>query len=860
MLDRMIIRFFKRCGIDVTAPLGIGVAAILVALIMLAVTLLSWLWPRSATQAPTPSSGAELYAVVRPEDLLDRLPRPGNIHLPRIPRPELKGLEPGAFRCLLLSGAPDVGTSLEAYHVVARMRDDLQLPDLRVLWPKAIIAVPDTLPDGCGGHVVLFIDDIHDFAARDKDISRTLRDTYRFFAQCPRVRRLWVIATVDSQYVEQARLWLADLPGDLTNIQLSHLAGEAERAYIEALCNRLGLEADAHVVQALAEANDGTVIAIHDYLRQLKEAGRRTLVPDDVPEFSAKRRDYWRRVIKPELSEPERRVVRLLSCARRCRVPLHPWLIKRIARREDVEASRLPFVAWPWRRGRSLEAAMTNLAQTWIPRSEAGEFTPHNSRLELERQNIIEDACSVARALAGLCDDRPVRPGLREAYAGLESIFYSEERYDLLLPLLLTWTRTSIGPGKDTPLASWLGAQFQPDTRPPASDTPDWAALVSIVGDGYLQLTTGSRTANLQRAIECHQAALRVYTEDAFPTKWAAIQNSLGTAYAQLPTGRRVQNLHKAIECFQAQLRVYNEDAFLTEWATTQNNLGLAYSSLTTGDRAQNIQKAIECYQTALRVHTEDAFPTDWAMTQNNLGNAYNSLPTGDLTENLEHAIACYLLALRVYTEDAFPTDWAGTQNNLGTAYFDLPTGDRAENLEHAIECCQAALRVHTEDAFPTDWAMATYNLGLLYLEPDFPGDRAQNLRNAIECCQAALRVWTEDAFPRDWAMTQNNLGNAYGNLPTGDRAQNLQNAIECYHAALTVYTEDAFPDQWAMSTYNLGRTYLHPDAPGDHAENAREAVKCFDAALRVWTEDAFPRDHAQATAGLERARAAAGD
>ena len=54
-------------------------------------------------------------------------------------------------------------------------------------------------------------------------------------------------------------------------------------------------------------------------------------------------------------------------------------------------------------------------------------------------------------------------------------------------------------------------------------------------------------------------------------------QNNLGTAYSDLPTGDRGENLRRAIDCYEAALRVYTESDFPSDWATTQNNLGNAY-------------------------------------------------------------------------------------------------------------------------------------------------------------------------------------------------------------------------------------------------------------------------------------------
>jgi tetratricopeptide (TPR) repeat protein len=80
--------------------------------------------------------------------------------------------------------------------------------------------------------------------------------------------------------------------------------------------------------------------------------------------------------------------------------------------------------------------------------------------------------------------------------------------------------------------------------------------------------------------------------------------------------------LQQAIRCYEAALRVWTEEAFPADWAMTQNNLGSAYQNLPTGDRAANLQQAIACYEAALRVYTEEAFPEYHAIAAGNLGEA----------------------------------------------------------------------------------------------------------------------------------------------------------------------------------------------------------------------------------------------
>ncbi len=326
-----------------------------------------------------------------------------------------------------------------------------------------------------------------------------------------------------------------------------------------------------------------------------------------------------------------------------------------------------------------------------------------------------------------------------------------------------------------------------------------------FAGNCHYYLAQNSREPawHLQQAIAYYDTVLSLYTEQNFPKAWAVVQNDLGNAYVELPTGDRSANLQKAIAAYEAALRVYTEKEFPAGWAMTQNSIGVAYFRLPTGNRAENLQKSIVAYQAALRVYTEKDFPLDWAKTQNNLGTAYSELDSGEPHENLQKAINAYEAALRIRTEKDFPADWAMTQNNLGNVYWALAANGQSADLQKAITAYEAALRVRTEKDFPLKWAMTQNNLGIAYASLT-TGDKQANLQKSIAAFEAALRVFTQKNFPAEWASTQNNLGNAYVELPADDRRANLKMAVTYFENALQVWTAEAFPDGHQMASENL--------------------------------------------------------
>ena len=150
----------------------------------------------------------------------------------------------------------------------------------------------------------------------------------------------------------------------------------------------------------------------------------------------------------------------------------------------------------------------------------------------------------------------------------------------------------------------------------------------------------------------------------------AHIQYNLANDYSDRIKGDRGDNLETAIAFSEAALQVYTRQAFPQYWAMTQNNLATAYSDRINGDRGDNLEKAIKCYKAALQVYTCQAFPQYWAGTQNNLATTYSDRIKGDRGDNLERAIKFYKAALEFCTPTTLPLDCLQTAQNLGDLGF----------------------------------------------------------------------------------------------------------------------------------------------------------------------------------------------
>ncbi len=83
-----------------------------------------------------------------------------------------------------------------------------------------------------------------------------------------------------------------------------------------------------------------------------------------------------------------------------------------------------------------------------------------------------------------------------------------------------------------------------------------------------------------QDAIDLAEEILRRAEAEGDERLVAQWQNNLGIAYSDLPTGDRGENLKRAIGCYEAALTVYTEEAYPREHEFVTGNLRLAEEAL----------------------------------------------------------------------------------------------------------------------------------------------------------------------------------------------------------------------------------------------------------------------------------------
>jgi len=236
---------------------------------------------------------------------------------------------------------------------------------------------------------------------------------------------------------------------------------------------------------------------------------------------------------------------------------------------------------------------------------------------------------------------------------------------------------------------------------------------------------------------------LKITDREKLPKLWATSMVYLGNALMHTQDNRK-QCIEKAIECYESSLEVFTRDDYPIEWGQSQHFLGNAHEWLQGKyglernepddkerkiKRQKIIERSIEFYNKSLETITRENAPDSWALTQKGLGNAYRLIV--DLHANhkemkikldiyskrqlINKALNHVKNASTVFTKDYFDFRWAQTQYSFGQCYRFNPNGYRRweNDLKISREYFERSLEVFTETQYPINYGLCMYNIGL---------------------------------------------------------------------------------------------------------------------------------------------------
>ncbi len=182
-------------------------------------------------------------------------------------------------------------------------------------------------------------------------------------------------------------------------------------------------------------------------------------------------------------------------------------------------------------------------------------------------------------------------------------------------------------------------------------------------------------------------------------------QNDLGNILAALGQQRRdAAALERAIQCFNAALEVFTRESAPRQWASTQYNLGTACQTLgRLTENAQPLEAAVEAYTNALQVWTKEGSPQDWMLTQHQLGTTLHTLGRVlKANRPFQEGVVAYKNALTALDADNYALELTATHNNRGVTLHHL--GESEENpgrLREAVNSYEKAVTVSMEQQLP---------------------------------------------------------------------------------------------------------------------------------------------------------------
>ena len=177
----------------------------------------------------------------------------------------------------------------------------------------------------------------------------------------------------------------------------------------------------------------------------------------------------------------------------------------------------------------------------------------------------------------------------------------------------------------------------------------------------------------LERARECLEKALQIYSQDENHVGEGRVFNDLGRVFAD------IGNRERAKGDYEEALRIYQEQGDRLGEGSALNNLGWVYISLGQSKQAQKY------YEQALSTFRELGDPLGEAATLNNLGRVYEDL--GQRGQAKEY----YEQALSIFRDARDRKGEAWSLNNLGKVYRKL------DQYEQALQFLEQALSIRRE-------------------------------------------------------------------------------------------------------------------------------------------------------------------
>jgi tetratricopeptide (TPR) repeat protein len=375
------------------------------------------------------------------------------------------------------------------------------------------------------------------------------------------------------------------------------------------------------------------------------------------------------------------------------------------------------------------------------------------------------------------------------------------------------------------------------------------AFVLLRLGQAYADTAIGDRAEDVERAIIYLEQGLADVTRDTDPTMWAYSQFFLGQAYQRrvsLPEEmEELGNQNRAIDCFEAALEVFTREQYPEQHKMVLLRLARLRTgySLPEPHWSEMQEEVLGWYEELVGMTDRTNNPGEWARVQNELGRAYQERLAGPPTQNLQQAILLHQTALEEIAPNT--ADYAETLANIGDAHASTVWRNEADHRAQAINYYRQALGIFTRS---NDWA-SLYEVH----------EKLGNLAFEVRDWETAARSYLEAlAINRDYyklAITRETR-RLVSDMILSIPAMAAYALAQLGRTAQAVETLEQFRTRWLAQTLDLATADLaHLDANDRNLfEQIRKEIAALQAEERLPEDTPNPRPFVQVASELRQA------
>lgn len=380
--------------------------------------------------------------------------------------------------------------------------------------------------------------------------------------------------------------------------------------------------------------------------------------------------------------------------------------------------------------------------------------------------------------------------------------------------------------------------------------TPGVAVLEALRAHAYLNIQTGDRQDNIDKAIAGFGTAITMTVE---PEEGARLRMYIGIALAERIRDDPAYNIDAALNAMREGLELLPADGSPDLRATIKSNIATTLLRRQRGERIADLREARGLCEEVLDHRSLDREPDEWAVVKLNLAPILQELARLDAADPTD-AEATYREVIRA--SDVLTADKVANAHHQFGRLLRIGVGfdaerfvedrygnereqddDRAEEEEHnrvlkeARKHLEAAVDLYPEEQMPLP-------TGRAYVELADVLNQLGESDSAMVAAGSGLRLLPPTSDPRECARVGTRLGDLLAKKGSWDRsAAAFRVAVEASELALNSRLDSTMREAEMKATLNLTRWAAYAIAMSGEAPEALmilESGRARDLRLRL--------------------------